>query len=138
VRTNGPVESCTVEETGARDDWVCGLCRDPVNKAYRHPDPRSPSVDHVRTIAAGGTDTRDNVRLTHWGCNHERNAGTPLASVEEAEERRAVLLRIPALQEYAENLEPEDMVRRSQTLDSPERYRAKLARRVRRYEREGR
>ncbi|MGW1890105.1 HNH endonuclease [Streptomyces sp. NPDC002004] len=137
MRSSGSIERYTMKEIGERDGWICGLCRDPVDRARRHPDPRSPSIDHVRTIAAGGTDTRDNVRLTHWGCNHERNVGTPLGSVEEAEAQRAVLLRIPALRAYAESLRPEDMIRRSQAFHSPERYRAKLARRVERYEREG-
>ncbi|MFD7447161.1 HNH endonuclease [Streptomyces sp. NPDC059909] len=138
MRSNGSVERYTTEEIGARDDWICGLCQDPVDEAYQHPDPRSPSIDHVRTITAGGTDTRDNVRLTHWGCNHERNASIPLANIEEAATQRAVLLRIPALRAYAESLRVEDMIRRSQAFHSPERYRAKLACRVERYEREGR
>ncbi|UUU22816.1 HNH endonuclease [Streptomyces sp. DSM 40750] len=138
MRSNGSVERYTAEEIGGRDDWICGLCEDPVDQAYQHPDPRSPSIDHVRTIAAGGTDTRDNVRLTHWGCNHERNDSTPLRTTEEAEARRAVLFRIPALRAYADSLNAEDMVRRSQASHSPERYREKLARRVERYEREKR
>ncbi|WP_244328694.1 HNH endonuclease [Streptomyces marokkonensis] len=138
MRSNGSVERYTAVEIGDRDGWICGLCQDPVEQAYQHPDPRSPSIDHVRTIAAGGANTRDNVRLTHWGCNHERNASTPLETVEEAAAQRAVLIRIPALQAYAEILRAEDMVRRSQAFHSPERYRAKLARRVERYEPEGR
>lgn len=138
TRSNGNVERYTAEEIGARDDWLCGLCQDPVDQAYQHPDPRSPSIDHVRPIAAGGTDTRDNVRLTHWGCNHERNDSTPLRTAEEAEAQRAVLIRIPALRTYAESLNAEDMVRRSQASHSPERYRGKLARRVEHYERERR
>lgn len=113
IRSNGSVERFTAEEIGDRDGWVCGLCRDPVDQAYQYPDRRSPSIDHVRTVTADGTDTRDNVRLTHWGCNHERNADTPLETVEEAESQRVVLLRIPALREYAESLKAEDMVRRS-------------------------
>lgn len=140
MRSNGSIERYTAEEIGERDSWICGLCQDPVDQAYQYPDPRSPSIDHVRTIAAGGTDTSDNVRLTHWGCNHERNDSTPLGTVEEAESRRAVLLRIPALRAYAEGLkaeDAEDMVRRSQAFHAPERYRARLARRVERYEREG-
>ncbi|MGW1673804.1 HNH endonuclease [Streptomyces sp. NPDC002324] len=138
MRANGGVERYTVEEIGARDGWVCGLCLDPVDRVREHPDPRSPSIDHVRTISSGGTDTRDNVRLTHWGCNHARNDGTPLRSVQEAEAQRAVLSRLPGLRDLAESLNAEDMVRRSQASHSPERYRAKLARRVERYEREGR
>ncbi|MFM9590260.1 HNH endonuclease [Streptomyces scabiei] len=138
MRGNGPVERYDVAEIGARDGWVCGLCGDPVDRHRRHPDPRSPSVDHVRTVAAGGTDTRDNVRLTHWGCNHERNDRTPLTTVEEAEAQRAALGRIPSLREYAESLVAEEMVRRSLASHAPERYRAELARRVARYEQEGR
>lgn len=138
MRGNGSIERCTAEEVGERDGWICGLCQDPVDQAYQHPDPRSPSIDHVCTIAAGGADTRDNVRLTHWGCNHERNASTPLGTVEEAESRRAVLLRIPALRADAKSLRAVDMIRRSQAFHAPERYRAKLARRVERYEHEGR
>ncbi|MGW5094672.1 HNH endonuclease [Streptomyces nodosus] len=136
MRSNGSSERYTAEEIGERDGWICGLCQDPVDRTYQHPDPRSPSIDHIRTIAAGGTDTRDNVRLTHWGCNHERNDNTPLRTAEEAEARRAVLLRIPALQAHAESLTTEGMVRSSQAFHSPERYQAKLARRVERYERE--
>ncbi|WP_328920794.1 HNH endonuclease [Streptomyces sp. NBC_00208] len=138
MRSNGDIERFTAEEIGERDGWVCGLCEGPVERAYQHPDPRSPSIDHIRTIASGGTHTRDNVHLTHWGCNHERNNSTPLRTVKEAESQRAVLLRIPALRPYAEGLRAEDMIRRSQAFHSPERYRAKLARRVERYEREGR
>jgi hypothetical protein len=138
MRSNGSTERFTAEEIGERDGWICGLCQGPVDLAHQHPDPRSPSVDHIRTIAAGGTDSRDNVRLTHWGCNHERNDSTPLGTVEEAESQRAVLLRIPALRAYADGLTAGDMVRRSQAFHSPERYRAKLARQVERYERERR
>ncbi|MFF5855749.1 HNH endonuclease [Streptomyces sp. NPDC012751] len=138
LRGGGGGERYTVDGIGERDGWICGLCQDPVSKGYRHPDPRSPSIDHVRAVAAGGTDTRDNVRLTHWGCNHERNDSTPLRTVREAEAQRAVLLRIPGPREYAESVTAQDMVRRSQARHSPERYRARLARRVERYEREGR
>lgn len=138
LQGNGSVERYTAVEIGERDGWICGLCRDRVDQDYRHPDPRSPSIDHVRAVAAGGSDTRDNVRLTHWGCNHERNISTPLHTVEEAEAQRAALLRLPTLRAYAESLEAEDMVRRSQAFHSPERYRARLARRVERYERAGR
>jgi hypothetical protein len=61
----------------------------------------------------------------------ERNDRTPLRTVEEAEARRAALLRIPSLREYAERLDTEEMVRRSLASHAPERYRAKPARRAR-------
>jgi 5-methylcytosine-specific restriction endonuclease McrA len=74
IRANGPVERYTRQEIGDRADWICGICNDPVDPTSEHPDPLSPSVDHIVPIALGGTDTRDNVWITHWGCNHERNA----------------------------------------------------------------
>jgi hypothetical protein len=126
------------QEIGERDGWICGLCQDTVDPARRHPDPRAPSLDHIRTAAAGGSDTRDNLCITHWGCNHERNAYTPLTTIEEAEELRSTLRKYPTLRDVAESREPVDMVRMSQAFHAPERYRERLARRVERYEREGR
>lgn len=69
---NGPRESYTLEEMGDRDAWVCGLCHDSVDRQYIFPDPASPSVDHVLEIVLGGTDNRDNVRITHLFCNQDR------------------------------------------------------------------
>ncbi|MFF3942337.1 HNH endonuclease [Streptomyces phaeofaciens] len=138
LRSNGSAEPYTVAEIGERDGWLCGLCQDPVDRAYPHPDPRAPSLDHVRAVASGGTDTPGNVRLTHWGCNHERNSDTPLTTVEEARARLEVLRRKPGLRDYADSLTPEDMVRGSLARHTPERYRARLARRVERHTREGR
>src|SRR5258708_7958378 len=77
MHANGPVESFTVKEIGQRDDWLCGICQDaehPVDPGQKRPHPLSPSIDHVRPVAAGGTHTRENVRITHWFCNLEKNA----------------------------------------------------------------
>jgi HNH endonuclease len=73
LRTNGPRESFTLEDIGDRDGWVCGLCLDPIDRKFAAPDPRSPSIDHVKAIAAGGAHTRDNVRITHLYCNMDRS-----------------------------------------------------------------
>jgi hypothetical protein len=73
MRANGPRESFTVKEIGERDLWRCGICLDPVDPKSRRPDPRAPSVDHIKALWAGGTHTRDNVRITHLFCNMDRN-----------------------------------------------------------------
>ncbi|MGW1801555.1 HNH endonuclease [Streptomyces sp. NPDC001984] len=137
MRTNGPVESFTPAEIAERDDWMCGLCMDPVDPARRHPDPRAPSIDHIRAIASGGTHTRDNVRLTHWGCNHERNAKSEITK-QDAERIAARLIEMyPEFRGFIEaKFDPEAMARNSRERQRPEAYRERLRRRVERYERD--
>ncbi len=80
MRANGPVESFTAREIGERDGWLCGICRDPAHlvvPARKRPDPLSPSVDHIVSLALGGTHTRSNVQITHWFCNLEKNMSGP-------------------------------------------------------------
>lgn len=52
-----------------RDIWLCGLCSTPVDPDVRHPDPMSPSLDHVKPLSLGGTHTYENVQLAHLLCN---------------------------------------------------------------------
>lgn len=77
MRVNGPIERFTSNEIGERDGWLCGICRDtahPVDPARRRPHPLSPSIDHIVPIDGGGPHTRNNVQITHWFCNLEKNA----------------------------------------------------------------
>lgn len=55
-----------------RDNWVCGLCHEPVDKTVRHPDPMCLSLDHIIQRHWGGTNDPDNLRLTHLACNQRR------------------------------------------------------------------
>ena len=52
-----------------RDNWVCGLCGDPVDPSVKWPSLMSASLDHVVPLARGGSHTYDNVQLAHSGCN---------------------------------------------------------------------
>lgn len=55
-----------------REETVCALCGEPVDKALsgRHRD--GPTVDHVLPRAQGGTNSRANLRLAHLRCNSAR------------------------------------------------------------------
>ena len=55
----------------------CGICGEPVDlevKSGPSGDGRGHSFDHVIPRSLGGPDTLDNLRLTHWECNHLRFA----------------------------------------------------------------
>ena len=55
-----------------RDNCICGLCHEPVDKTVRHPDPMCLSLDHITQVHWGGTNDPDNLRLTHLICNQRR------------------------------------------------------------------
>jgi hypothetical protein len=58
-----------------RDGWRCHLCRRPVNRRLRYPDPRSTSLDHLIPLADGGTHDPANLATAHLGCNQARSRG---------------------------------------------------------------
>lgn len=60
-----------------RDGWRCYLCAGAIDPTLRWPNPRSASVDHVVPVSAGGADTDDNLRATHWGCNEAKGDKLP-------------------------------------------------------------
>jgi 5-methylcytosine-specific restriction endonuclease McrA len=76
LRTNGPRDKYTLEQIGDRDGWRCWICGDQVDRAVRAPDSESRSVDHVVPVSRGGTDTLDNIKLAHLGCNLDRHVST--------------------------------------------------------------
>ena len=59
----------TTREIGERDHWTCGICTEPIDQHLRHPDPASPSVDHITPIREGGPDETWNVQIAHLRCN---------------------------------------------------------------------
>ncbi|MBA0125087.1 HNH endonuclease [Haloechinothrix sp. YIM 98757] len=88
IRANGPQDDCTFDEIAERDHWTCALCGEPVERQYNAPDPRTASLDHIKDVALGGTDTRDNVRLTHLFCNQDKRLPS---SIEGRQSLRALL-----------------------------------------------
>jgi 5-methylcytosine-specific restriction endonuclease McrA len=66
------VERIEPRQVFDRDGWVCRICGNGVDQKLRHPDPMSPSVDHVVPLCRGGTHTWDNVACTHLQCNLQK------------------------------------------------------------------
>lgn len=96
LRANGPQDRYTVTEVGDRDGWACQICGDPVDPSLRSTDPESRSVDHVVPVSRGGTDTLDNIRLAHLGCNLDRNVSQ---RPEYGQRMRAARLARPAVRD---------------------------------------
>ena len=57
-----------------RDEWICGICEEPVDTALVFPHPMSKSLDHIQPIALGGDHSRANTQLAHLGCNIRKGA----------------------------------------------------------------
>ncbi len=55
-----------------RDNWVCGVCGQKINKRLKHPNPRSKSIDHIIAISAGGPDAPINLQPAHLRCNQNK------------------------------------------------------------------
>ncbi|NAE18041.1 HNH endonuclease [Enterococcus hirae] len=66
------VEKFSNRSVFERDEWQCGICLDLVDPSLAWPDPKSPSLDHIKPLSLGGTHTTDNVRLAHLDCNVRR------------------------------------------------------------------
>lgn len=62
-------EKYTLAEIALRDAGRCQLCHGLVDMELKHPDPWSPTIDHVLPLSRGGDDTRANVWLAHRLCN---------------------------------------------------------------------
>lgn len=56
----------------AADGWICWICGGPIDADLRAPHRLCGTVDHVLSIAAGGSDGDDNVRAAHMRCNAKR------------------------------------------------------------------
>ena len=65
-------------ELRARQDDVCAICGGPVDFGAPARSSRSPSVDHIVPVHAGGVHCPpvDELRLVHFGCNSRRGART--------------------------------------------------------------
>lgn len=68
------IEPFTRSEIFERDNWVCHICGDPIQRSAKWPSPGSASLDHVIPIARGGEHTRANTAASHLRCNVSKGA----------------------------------------------------------------
>lgn len=71
-----PADDIRPADVYERDEWVCGLCSEPVDRSLSWPDPMSPSLDHVLPLSKGGHHVMGNVQLAHLSCNVRKGART--------------------------------------------------------------
>lgn len=57
------------EEILERDNWICQLCGERIDKNLAYPDPHCPSLDHIIPMSLGGPHLKRNVHAAHWICN---------------------------------------------------------------------
>ncbi|MEU3903309.1 HNH endonuclease [Streptomyces goshikiensis] len=55
-----------------RDQWICQLCRLPIDPKVAWPDPMSASVDHIVPLSRGGQHSMINVQSAHLSCNSSK------------------------------------------------------------------
>lgn len=67
-------ESYTDTYIFERDNWVCGICGQKINKRLKYPNPRSKSIDHILSISKGGADAPINLQAAHLRCNMNKKA----------------------------------------------------------------
>lgn len=59
-----------------RDNWVCQLCKEPVDRDAHYLTIWAPSLDHIIPQSKGGGHGDDNLRLAHRWCNSVRGDDT--------------------------------------------------------------
>ena len=57
---------------------ICYLCNEKINFRLKHPNPKSPSLDHVIPLSRGGTHTLDNAAMVHYVCNQKKGVKAAL------------------------------------------------------------
>lgn len=55
-----------------RDNWICGICGEKIDKKLNYPDNMSATLDHIIPLSKGGTHTKDNVQACHGICNYRK------------------------------------------------------------------
>jgi hypothetical protein len=55
-----------------RDNWICYLCNEPVDRMAGPFDPSYPTVDHVKPLSQGGEHSRVNAKTACFACNSAR------------------------------------------------------------------
>lgn len=57
-----------------RDNWMCHICGDAIDRSVVWPDLFSATIDHVEALSIGGAHSYDNCRAAHLLCNIRKGA----------------------------------------------------------------
>lgn len=63
----------THEEIAKRDNYTCQICNEPVDMSLPRTSRFGATLDHIMPISKGGTDTLENLQLSHWVCNNRKS-----------------------------------------------------------------
>ncbi len=66
-KRNAFVEKVELEVVAERDNWICGICGEPVER-------KDASLDHIKPLAKGGLHSYGNTQLAHLSCNKSKGA----------------------------------------------------------------
>lgn len=66
------IEVFCFDEIYTRDDWVCGICGEAIDRDVPAGWKRAGSIDHIIPLSRGGNHTRDNVQAAHISCNSKK------------------------------------------------------------------
>lgn len=69
MREGEDIDHLTVFE---RDEWMCYLCDQKIDRNLRGDAWMRVTLDHVIPLCRGGTHTYDNVKAAHWLCNMQK------------------------------------------------------------------
>lgn len=61
------------DQVAERDGYKCYLCEGIVDMSLSRTSRYGATLDHVIPLSKGGTDTLENVKLTHWICNIQKS-----------------------------------------------------------------
>lgn len=69
-----PYENIDKFEIFKRDNWICQLCKEPVDPDCEFPSLRYATVDHIIPLSVEGTPGHvwGNVQLAHFSCNSRK------------------------------------------------------------------
>lgn len=73
-KKNAFVESVDRLTVYERDNWICQLCDEPIDRVASWPDPSTASIDHRIPLSRGGEHSYANCQTSHLGCNVTKGA----------------------------------------------------------------
>jgi hypothetical protein len=92
-----------IQSVGDRDEWICQLCRDPIDDSNSREGPRAPCIDHIVPLNHKANTrhghTPENVQIAHRSCNEAKGCSVACVSLVECDNPRE-WLKIARIAQY--------------------------------------